>query len=496
MSRYGSVAITGGSSLVSRVTENSEPSALEASVNAVLAALPAGYVVVALSLAGAGDGDSFTVTIEAGLLADVVGGFSSLPSVRCYSAADAENLLIALNAALPNSGTVADVQVAGASKGNRFMGMIVSGVIVGEGSGATGATGTTGPTGSTGATGPTGITGPTGNDGQATNTGATGVTGPTGKTGATGAPGTATGTGATGPTGPANGPTGATGATGATGPTGAASTVTGPTGTSPPVGLQSDIQPLVVQRVAGSSGRYADAQHAHEHPFANIEVNIWEDLVGATLVTNGQLIQAGVIASFGGTATLLTNTATEQGYQQVATGGTATGKAGFSSSATAPSIVLATAWRFYASMKNGVSFLSDGTTKYNGMLGLTSAPNFLNGTSGVAFWIDQTTPTANFMVVVGNGVMTPVATNLATVAINVGQAYHFEIYSEAGSDVYDFYIDGVHVHQTAANIPNGIPLGWTTTLLKSAGGGTVGINMDWVNFILQMPGRRNASFLV
>jgi hypothetical protein len=199
MSRYGSVVVTGATSLISRSVESSEPTDLEARVNAALTALPANYVVIGITLAGAGDGVAFTVTIEAGLSADVSGGFATPPSVRCYAASEAEALSVAESHARPTSGRVSDVQVAGASKGQLFMGMIVSGLVDD--------TGRTGPTGSTGPTGPTGATGPTGVAGSATNTGATGPTGPTGTTGPTGVPGSATSTGATGQTGP-TGPTG------------------------------------------------------------------------------------------------------------------------------------------------------------------------------------------------------------------------------------------------------------------------------------------------
>lgn len=242
MSRYGSVSITAPSSLVSEVVENAEAPGLEALVNNAIAALPSGYVVVALTLAGAGDGQSFTVTIEAGAPGDVTDGFLSPPTVRCYLATNAETLLTELGAVIPSSGTVADFQVVGASKGNRFMGMLVEGPVAPSGA--------TGPTGTTGVSGPTGFTGQTGRTGPTGVTGSTGQTGPTGQTGFTGAPGSATATGATGPTGPTGssgatglsgaatntgatgvtGPTGPTGTTGTTGATGSASTVTGPTG--------------------------------------------------------------------------------------------------------------------------------------------------------------------------------------------------------------------------------------------------------------------------
>jgi hypothetical protein len=202
VSTYGNVTITNAASLVTSVVEAADANILESLTNAALAAVPPGYTVVGVTLAGAGDGGEFTVTIEAGAAADTSGGFVGLPSVRCYSASSAEELVRVENEARPTSGIVADVQVAGASKGQVFMGMFVVGTILG---------GVTGPTGTTGATGPTG---PTGLPGTATGTGSTGATGPTGQTGPTGAASTVTG-----PTGP-TGPTGSTGPTGPAAPTG------------------------------------------------------------------------------------------------------------------------------------------------------------------------------------------------------------------------------------------------------------------------------------
>ena len=225
MSRYGSVTISGSSSRISRIVENSDPAALQSLTNDAIVGLPAGYVVVGITLAGAGQGPTFTVTIEAGATADVSGGFLSPPSVTCFSGSDAEALQAQRAAAGPTTGDFADSQFAGASNGTRFMALVVKGALAPSGGGGT--TGGTGPTGATGApgtasntgatgptgaasTGTTGSTGPTGTPGSASNTGATGPTGaaPTGATGQTGAPGAASNTGATGPSG-STGPTGA-----------------------------------------------------------------------------------------------------------------------------------------------------------------------------------------------------------------------------------------------------------------------------------------------
>src|SRR6185295_4946517 len=177
MSRFGSVTISGPASLLTRVVENSDPTALASLVNDAISVLPPGYVVVGLTLAGAGDGNAFTVTIEAGAAADVTGGFTSPPAVTCFIGSNAEVLRLTAEAVLPSSGTLADVQIAGSSKGALFMGLVTVGVVVGEGAGITGPTGLTGATGPTGRTGPTGVTGPTGS---------TGTTGPTGSNAASG----------------------------------------------------------------------------------------------------------------------------------------------------------------------------------------------------------------------------------------------------------------------------------------------------------------------
>lgn len=174
MSRYGSVQITSPASVLTRIVESAEPEDLQGRVNAAIAALPGGYVVVSLTLAGAGNGGLFTVTIEAGAAADVSGGFTSPPSVTCFLASEAEALELVARASVPTSGALADTQVAGSSLGTPFMGMTVRGQVAGVTGptgafgGPTGPTGTTGPTGA-GPTGPTGSTGPTGTNAISVN---------------------------------------------------------------------------------------------------------------------------------------------------------------------------------------------------------------------------------------------------------------------------------------------------------------------------------------
>src|SRR4029077_9014257 len=229
MATFGPITVTGAASTLGEVVESSDPDDLARRANLALASIPSGYKVVTVELAGAGLGSVFTITIEAGRTADVTGGFSVAPTVRCFIGANADDLLRAFRAAAPVTGTIAAVDVAGSSNGQVFMGMFVVGVPSGQAGGQTGLTGPSGATGGTGATGAAGPTGP----GSTGVTGVTGAAGPTGGTGPTGLGSTGvTGvTGASGPTG-GSGPTGL-GATGVTGVTGAS----GPTGGPGPTGI-------------------------------------------------------------------------------------------------------------------------------------------------------------------------------------------------------------------------------------------------------------------
>jgi hypothetical protein len=128
MSQYGIVTLGVPNAVVSRVVQSADPDDMAARVNAAVAALPAGYTVIGITLAGAGDGATFTTTIDAGLASQVSGGFPVPPTVTCFLASEAQAMLIGLQNATPSAGSLGDVQVAGASKGAAFMGMVVQGV--------------------------------------------------------------------------------------------------------------------------------------------------------------------------------------------------------------------------------------------------------------------------------------------------------------------------------------------------------------------------------
>jgi hypothetical protein len=158
MSRFGAVTINSDASLLTLVVESSLSDDLQNLANIALASIPGTYSVIDIALAGAGAGNAFTVTIEAGKKTDLVdGGFAVTPAVVCYSASTAEELETAHEAAEPTTGNVCDSQVAGSSLGQQFMGLLVIGTPTSSGS-----TGPTGSTGTTGASGPTGQTGATG----------------------------------------------------------------------------------------------------------------------------------------------------------------------------------------------------------------------------------------------------------------------------------------------------------------------------------------------
>jgi hypothetical protein len=131
MSNYGAVKINSAASLITKVVQSAEAPDLQDKVTAAIAAIPATHAVIGITLAGAGDGHTFTVTIEAGKITDLIsGGFTAAPpTVSCYLASDAEQLAIVEATATPTSGIVSDVQVAGSSKGTRFMGLITQGAI-------------------------------------------------------------------------------------------------------------------------------------------------------------------------------------------------------------------------------------------------------------------------------------------------------------------------------------------------------------------------------
>jgi hypothetical protein len=109
--------------------ESADPLDLQNRINAALAVIetvsPA-RAITSLTLAGAGDGHTFVVLVSHAAVTDVNGGLVFPAGVQCYLASDSQQLTLARQAlVLPQGTIVIDEQLAGSSKGTRFMGMNV-----------------------------------------------------------------------------------------------------------------------------------------------------------------------------------------------------------------------------------------------------------------------------------------------------------------------------------------------------------------------------------
>lgn len=138
--------ITNPSAAQVQVVQSADPTDLQNLVNAALLAINGLLSVITnITLAGGGDGHTFVVLIESALFADAQGGLAATifgapgAQVRCYLAGTGEDLEVARTAAgtpppipavpplipFPIPYVLSDEQVAGSSKGTRFMGMTV-----------------------------------------------------------------------------------------------------------------------------------------------------------------------------------------------------------------------------------------------------------------------------------------------------------------------------------------------------------------------------------
>lgn len=130
MSRFGSA--TNSADLFFRFAQSADAADLAARANALLSQVPDGYSIIDITLAGAGDGHTFVVIIEAA--SEAVGGLpTGQIGVGCYVAAGAIELqkqrafLQGFASGLPAGAGILDSQLAGASQGTRFMGLLVVG---------------------------------------------------------------------------------------------------------------------------------------------------------------------------------------------------------------------------------------------------------------------------------------------------------------------------------------------------------------------------------
>jgi hypothetical protein len=131
MSTYG--AAVASASVIGRVAQSADARDLTRRATELLAALPAGNKVVTATLAGAGDGHTFVFAVESAPAAEVEGGLDpATMHVRFYLFGDAlafpanrDAAMAILLSELPAGSFIADSMQAGASKGTRFMGVIV-----------------------------------------------------------------------------------------------------------------------------------------------------------------------------------------------------------------------------------------------------------------------------------------------------------------------------------------------------------------------------------
>lgn len=114
-----------------------EPQIMADALNVILQAASGGNLILALALAGGGDGHTFVVSVERSTNAGSGTPLDEDNFIGCYLASSAEELETAKNAcvaamlATPSPGPsetlqIIDDQIAGSSKGTRFMGMIIA----------------------------------------------------------------------------------------------------------------------------------------------------------------------------------------------------------------------------------------------------------------------------------------------------------------------------------------------------------------------------------
>lgn len=146
MTQYAKVTTLGALSPAVAYVEAATPEDLQNKINAVISLVDASlFAITAITLAGAGDGHTFTALIETAPVANVNGSYIlgtasgiQAAQVRCYLAGSEDELVPArLRAGAPASFAfgnltlswgILDEQFAGGSKGTRFMGMTVYGI--------------------------------------------------------------------------------------------------------------------------------------------------------------------------------------------------------------------------------------------------------------------------------------------------------------------------------------------------------------------------------
>jgi hypothetical protein len=132
MSRFGTV-LGGSANAVGFVVQGATPEALLAALGSALAAtfgLMLDPQITSITLTGAGDGHMFFLEVQGAESSNAAGGIiPSTSRIQFFLGADSEVLTKELlNAQTPLP--ILDVQIAGAAKGQRVMGLVVSGILI------------------------------------------------------------------------------------------------------------------------------------------------------------------------------------------------------------------------------------------------------------------------------------------------------------------------------------------------------------------------------
>ena len=136
MSRFGTV--TGGfANTRSFIVQGATPEALIAAAGLAgqkAFGLLTNPVITSISLTGAGDGSMFFLEVQGAAGANAQGGLDATAGIGTVFilAADAETLTKQLQAVSPPTPTapVVDMQIAGASQGQRVMGLVIFGTLL------------------------------------------------------------------------------------------------------------------------------------------------------------------------------------------------------------------------------------------------------------------------------------------------------------------------------------------------------------------------------
>lgn len=133
MTTFATASVIQGTNYV----QAADPVVLQTRLNALFAAFAANpnLRIASITLAGAGDGHTFVVELVRVLVTDIIGGVGLDPAqltATCYMAADAFELSAQRNKVTPAT-PIGDEQLAGASQGTRFMGLILGGATFIEG---------------------------------------------------------------------------------------------------------------------------------------------------------------------------------------------------------------------------------------------------------------------------------------------------------------------------------------------------------------------------